>query len=112
MDFDFVEVFVLTRDQKIPPPYAWVNYYPVRGIQPGTTIHFLIRHSNLKNVTVDYGDGTVQPWAENSSHQYRQPGIYIITVRGEDAGAGPGIFHARVIVEDKLEQVGVRTDGG
>lgn len=98
-DSDFVEVFVLARNQKIPPPYAWINYYPVRGIHPGTEVRFLIRHANLKNVTIDYGDAQPQPWAENSSHQYSKPRTYIVTVRGEDAGGGPGIFHSRVIVE-------------
>ena len=98
-DADFLEVFVLSPSQKIPPPYVWINYYPVRDIQPGTEVRFLTRHANLRNLSIDYGDGIRQPWAESTTHSYQQPGLYVVTVRGESAGAGPGVFHVRVIVE-------------
>ena len=98
-DSDFVEVFVLSPSQKTPPPYVWINYYPVRGIRPGTEVRFLTRHANLRNLSIDYGDGVRQPWAEKTTHSYQRPGLYVVTVRGESAGAGPGVFHVRVIVE-------------
>jgi PKD repeat protein len=98
-DSDFVEVFVLPRDTKKGPPFAWINYYPIRGIRPGTEVAFLTRFSNLKNVTIDYGDGQILPWALNTTHKYEKSGTYLITVRGEDTGSGLGIFHVRVVVE-------------
>ncbi len=98
-DCDFVEVFVLSPVQKTPPPYAWINYYPVRGIRPGTEVRFLTRYANLRNLSIDYGDGVRQPWAESTTHSYERRGQYVVTIRGESAGAGPGLFHVRVIVE-------------
>jgi hypothetical protein len=98
-DSDFVEVFVLSRDQKQPPPFAWVNYYPIRGIRPGTEVRFLIRYSNMGDLKIDFGDGTSIPYAENSTHKFAKAGTYIVTVSGADSGSGPGILHARVIVE-------------
>lgn len=98
-DSDFVEVFVLSRDQVKPPPFAWINYYPIRGIRPGTDVEFLTRFSNMKAVSIDYGDGQVEPWALNTRHRYTKSGVYVVTVRGEDAGSGPGVFHVRVVVD-------------
>ncbi len=96
---DFVEVFVLSPQQKTPPPYALINYYPVRGIRPGVEVQFLTRYSNMKNVSIDYGDGAREPWTERSTHKYAKPGTFIATVRGENNGSGPGTFHVKVIVE-------------
>lgn len=98
-DLDFVEVFVLSKTQTQPPPFAWINYFPVRGIRPGTDIEFLTRSSNMKNVTIDFGDGHVEPWTETTRHSYKKSGVYVVTVRGEDSGSGPGVFHVRVVVE-------------
>lgn len=98
-DSDFVEVFVLPKDPKKGPPFAWINYYPVRAIKPGTEVTFLTRFSNLKDVTIDYGDGQSAPWALNTTHTYQKAGVYVVTVKGEDAGSGTGTFHVRVIVE-------------
>ena len=98
-DIDFVEVFVLNHEQRVPPPYAWINYYPIRGIRPGTPVLFLTRYSNLRGVTIDFGDGTEIPYREVAAHRYRRRGTYVVEVRGQDAGAGPGIFHVRVIVD-------------
>lgn len=98
-DIDFVEVFVLSRDQTNPPPFAWINYFPIRNILPGTEIEFLTRFSNMKSVAIDFGDGRKEPWAEHMTHRYEKSGVYIVTVRGADAGSGPGTFHVRVIVD-------------
>ena len=98
-DIDFVEVFVLTHEQRRPPPYAWINYYPIRGVRPGTPVLFLTRYSNLREVTIDFGDGTKIPWRMVTAHRYRKPGTYVVEVCGQDAGAGPGIFHVRVMVD-------------
>jgi hypothetical protein len=98
-DADFVEVFVLSRDQKQPPPFAWINYYPIRSIHPGTEIRFLTRYSNMRDVKIDFGDGNIVPYAENSTHKFAKSGTYIVTVSGADSGSGPGILHVRVIVE-------------
>jgi PKD domain/Peptidase family M23 len=98
-DSDFVEVFVLSPGQKTAPPYAWINYYPVRGIRPGTDVRFLTRCSSLRNLSIDYGDGVSEPSAESTTHSYQRRGTYVVTVRGESAGAGPGVFRVRVIVE-------------
>lgn len=98
-DSDFVEVFVLPKEPKKGPPFAWINYYPVRAIKPGTEVAFLTRFSNLKDLTIDFGDGQSVPWALNTTHRYQKAGIYLVTVKGQDAGSGPGTFHVRVIVE-------------
>ncbi|GHB86999.1 PKD domain-containing protein [Persicitalea jodogahamensis] len=99
-DRDFVEVFVLAKNQTMKPPRAWINYYPIRHIEPGDEVRFLIRHVNLQNLTIDYGDGTKAPWTEETRHRYAKPGNYVVTVTGESKGAGPGTFHVRVVVED------------
>lgn len=39
-----------------------------------------------------------KPYSEWPTHRYAQPGNYLITVKGKSTGAGPGIFHVRVIV--------------
>jgi hypothetical protein len=98
-DSDFVEVFVLPKDPKKGPPFAWINYYPVRDIKPGTEVSFLTRFSNLKDLTIDFGDGQSVPWALNTTHTYKKSGVYLVTVTGQDSGSGPGIFHVRVIVD-------------
>ena len=98
-DSDFVEVFVLSPDQKTSPPYAWINYYPVRAIHVGSEVQFLTRFANMKNVTIEYGDGERTAWSEKTAHRYNKAGTYVVTVRGQDAGSGPGTFHVRVIVE-------------
>jgi hypothetical protein len=103
-DRDFVEVFVLSRDLDMRPPRAWVSYYPIRGIRPGTEVRFLTRSRNIRNLTIDYGDGTQQPYAEWTTHRYAQPGNYVVSVKGEDAGAGPGAFRVRVIVEKEASR--------
>jgi hypothetical protein len=53
----------------------------------------------MKDVTIDFGDGRNVPWAENMMHRYEKSGTYVVTVRGADDGAGPGIFHVRVVVD-------------
>jgi len=98
-DIDFVEVFVLTHDQHRPPPYVWINYYPIRSIRPGTPVQFLTRYVNLREVTIDFGDGAKIPWQEVTAHRYSKPGTYVVEVRGQDAGSGPGVFHVRVNVD-------------
>ncbi|MBZ5565445.1 MAG: peptidoglycan DD-metalloendopeptidase family protein [Acidobacteriia bacterium] len=98
-ELDFVEVFVLTPEQHLPPPYAWINYYPIRGIRPGTPVEFLTRYTNLRDVAIDFGDGTKIPWRLVTAHRYQKPGTYVVEVCGQDAGAGPGVFHVRLIVE-------------
>jgi murein DD-endopeptidase MepM/ murein hydrolase activator NlpD len=98
-DVDFVEVFVLSKNQVKPPPFAMINYFPIRAIHPGTEITFLTRFSNMKDVTIDFGDGRVEPWAEVMTHSYKKSGRYLVTVKGQDAGSGPGTFHVRVIVD-------------
>jgi murein DD-endopeptidase MepM/ murein hydrolase activator NlpD len=98
-DLDFVEVFVLDRERKSPPPYVWINYYPVRNIRPGTDVRFLTRYVSLRDLIIDFGDGTKVPYAEMTTHRYRRPGTYVVTVSGMDDGTGPGIFKVRVVVE-------------
>lgn len=98
-DSDFVEVFVLDRKAKSRPPYALINYYPVRGIKPLTEVNFLTRYNNMKDVTIDFGDGTRVPYAEEIKHRYQKPGLYVVAVTGKDSGSGPGVFKVRVVVE-------------
>jgi murein DD-endopeptidase MepM/ murein hydrolase activator NlpD len=98
-DLDFVEVFVLDEENKKAPPYIWMNYYPIRGIKPGTEVRFLTRFSNVKNVKIDFGDGTTVAHALNLQHKYGKPGTYIVTAKGRDSGSGPGIFKVRVVIE-------------
>jgi len=33
------------------------------------------------------------------THSYKKSGRYLVTVKGQDAGSGPGTFHVRVIVD-------------
>jgi len=98
-EIDFVEVFVLDRNNKKMPPYIWMNYYPIRGIRPGTTVVFLTRRSNTKDVVLDFGDGARAPWSETLKHSYAKPGVYIVTTTGADVGSGPAVFKVRVVVE-------------
>jgi len=100
-DLDFVEVFVLSKQQHAAPPYALIDYYPIRGIRPGTEIAFLTRYNNMRDVTIDFGDGTVVPYAENTTHKFGRSGTYVVTVKGTDAGSGPGTLKVRVIVEQQ-----------
>lgn len=98
-DSDFVEIFVLSRDQKQMPPYAIIDYYPIRGIRPGTEVRFLVHYSHMRDVKIDFGDGTIVPYALDTTHRFERPGTHVVTVSGADSGSGPGLFHARVIVE-------------
>ena len=98
-DLDFVEVYVLDRENKKRPPYGIINYYPIRGIQPGAQVQFLIHYNNMKDVVIDFGDGTETPCRGTLRHRYPAPGTYVVTLKGEDNGSGPGTFKARVIVE-------------
>jgi len=96
---DFVEIFVLSAEQRQPPPYAWINYYPIRGIRPGDEVKFLTRFAHMKEVTIDFGDGHVQPYSLNTVHRYAKPGVFNVTVRGQNSGSGPGVFHVRVFID-------------
>jgi PKD repeat protein len=53
----------------------------------------------MKDVTIDFGDGQSQAYALNTTHRYAKPGVYKVTVRGQDSGSGPGVFHVRVFVD-------------
>lgn len=96
---DFLEIFVLDRNNKKPPPFIWMNYYPIRGIRAGTPVRFLTRFSHTKDVTLDFGDGTKVPREEMLEHRYAKPGTYVVTATGADAGSGPAVFKLRVVVE-------------
>ncbi len=96
---DFVEVFVHDRSAADAPPNGWVNYFPVRGIKPEIDVEFLSHASRMKNVTIDFGDGTSSQHKNRLFHRYRRPGTYVVTLSGESAGAGPGTFRLAVIVE-------------
>lgn len=96
---DFVEVFVLSLEQRKPPPYAWINYFPIRGVRAGDEVRFQTRFSNLRDVTIEFGDGQSAPYSLESRHRYAKPGEYVVTVRGADSGSGEGVFHVCVIVE-------------
>jgi murein DD-endopeptidase MepM/ murein hydrolase activator NlpD len=98
-DLGFTEVFVLDREVKRPPPFGWINYYPVHAIRPGTVVQFLVRSSNMRPESIDYGDGTCVPWKETTEHSYKLPGLYVVTFRGGDSGSGVGVFHVRVVVD-------------
>ena len=98
-DLGFTEVFVLDQEVKRPPPFGWINYYPIRAIRPGTVVQFLVRSSNMRPESIDYGDGTRVPWKETTEHSYDHRGLFVVTFRGGDIGAGVGVFHVRVVVE-------------
>ena len=96
---DLVEVFVLSREQKHMPPYAWINYYPVRRVRRGTNVIFVTRFARMKDVRIDFGDGTDPvAWEETVSHVYRKAGTYFVRVTGDDSGSGAGVFQVRVVV--------------
>ncbi len=95
----FLQVNVLPRRPQHQPPYALINYYPVRGIRPGTPVRVESAVRGMKDVQVDFGDGTAVPWKDRLTHRYQRPGTYLVTLSGEDAGAGPGIFRTAVVVE-------------
>jgi len=97
-DSDFVEVFVLERGAKQGAPYGFIDYYPVRGIRPGTEVRFHTRYPRGPDVTIDFGDGSRIPYAETATHRFAAPGTYVVTVSGPDRGAGPGTLRARVVV--------------
>jgi murein DD-endopeptidase MepM/ murein hydrolase activator NlpD len=98
-DLDFVQAFVLDRSNKKMPPYIWMNYYPIRGIRPGTVIQFWTDYAHTKDVLLDFGDRTQVSWARTLYHAYRKPGTYIVTATGADSGSGPGVFKVRVVVD-------------
>ncbi len=95
----FVQVYVLPRQARRQPPYAILNYHPVRGVWAGTPLELRSLVRGMKNARVDFGDGTVVEWKQRLLHRYRRPGTYLITLSGEDTGAGPGIFRTAVVVE-------------
>jgi len=102
-DSDFVEVFVLDRENKKSPPFAWIGYYPIRGIKPDAPVEFrtYFWFMDKNTVQIDFGDGTKQPveFGKSFTHKYAKPGVYLISLTGADAGSGPGTFHSRLIVE-------------
>jgi murein DD-endopeptidase MepM/ murein hydrolase activator NlpD len=98
-DLDFVHVSVLDRENRKQPPYAGIYYYPVRGVKPGVPVRFLVRIANIRDVTIDFGDGAHLPHKPDLTHTYSKAGAYVVTVEGKDNGSGPGAFKTRVVVE-------------
>lgn len=97
--WDFVQVHVLPRQPRKQPPFAVLDYHPVRGVRPGVPVNFESVVHGMKNVRVDFGDGTVVPWQQRLTHRYERPGAFLVSLSGDDAGAGPAVFRTVVIVE-------------
>jgi murein DD-endopeptidase MepM/ murein hydrolase activator NlpD len=98
-DSDFVEVFVLDRNQTQMPPFTMIYYYPVRGIHAGDEVEFDIRSNKKGPATIDYGDGEKAQWSETTRHRYTKPGTYIVSLTKPDSGAGPSVFRSRIVIE-------------
>jgi len=97
--WDFVQVYVLPQQPRQAPPFAVLNYYPVRGLRPGEPVIFEGALRRLGKARLDFGDGTVVEWQPRLLHRYARPGTYIVTLSGENAGAGRAVFRTAVVVE-------------
>jgi PKD repeat protein len=62
-------------------------------------VEFLSVAKNMAEPVIDFGDGTVVPFEKRLRHTYERPGIYVVTLRGEDSGTGPGSFRSPLRVE-------------
>lgn len=100
------------------PPFGYLNTWPVRGVNPDEWVHVSFHGLGTGRAQIDFGDGSrpaaleygaselpggAEPelpataWAK---HGYRSPGWYVVTVRCEDAGAGPAELKTVVRVEE------------
>lgn len=95
-DYVMVSVF---EDRGCDVPWAYISYYPVRGIKAGESVEFSCSYRNMENVIIDFGDGTISACNKKCMHSYNASGEYVVAIRGESTGGGPGHFKVCVMVE-------------
>ncbi len=115
VSYDFSVVIVVDREHPerlVPSIHA--NFYPTRGIRPGDPVTFKVRSFNTTTgkEAWDFGDGSPKVEVQSdgnavklapdgyavTTHQYKQPGDYVVRVtRSNEHGvAAVGHLHVHV----------------
>ena len=99
------------------PPAVNVAYWPTFGIKPGDEVTFKARSFGVQRddgrEEWDFGDDSPPVFTQSNSsggahaadgyaettHRYRKPGDYIVTVRRTNMLGLTGVDHVHVIVE-------------
>ncbi len=118
VDYDFALVQVVDRrspDQQAPRVHA--AYWPTFGIGPGDEVTFKVRTFRVEpdegQETWDFGDGSPAVTTHSpgnadphdpqgyavTTHRYRQPGHYVVSVERANRRGEIGTAHLHVIVE-------------
>ncbi len=123
VDYDFAYVRVMNPDKaEYRIPHLHASYHPSLGVRPGHEVTFMARIFSTSHgyETWDFGDGspTVQTrsrdgqWRDpdvemhardgyaSITHQYREPGHYIVRVERTNEHGEPAIAHLHVVVEE------------
>jgi len=120
VDYDFALVQVVDRqwpDRQAPRVHA--AYWPTFGIKPGDEVTFKVRSFRVDrdegHEVWDFGDGTppvkvqsdgnANPHAKDgyavTTHHYKQPGHYIVSVERTNRRGETGMDHLDVLVEPR-----------
>jgi hypothetical protein len=96
---DYLQVRVYDPKQPMPIARGWMHYTPMRGLKAGTEITFWNRLSEMKNVQIDFGDGSRKAFASQTIHAFAKPGLYTVTASGAGPYEEPATVRLRVVVE-------------
>ena len=100
-DRDFAQIRVYHPEQNRELAYGWLHYTPVRGIIPGYPVIFWNRFTNtVGDVLIDFGDGSQKRAIDHEiTHMFDNPGVYTVTLSGQDRFDNKVETKVRVIVE-------------
>ena len=120
IDYDFAPVKVVDHNHpEYQPPRVHAAYWPTFGIKPGDEVTFKVRSFGVDRgdgrEVWDFGDGSPAAWTQSNSsgdahaddgyavttHRYREPGDYLVTVRRTNQRGETGTDHLHVIVEPR-----------
>jgi len=122
--YDFAKIFVLPRDNpRRRPPDVHAAYWPTRAVKPGDQVTFKVITRDIPpgegQETWDFGDGSPTVMTQSNfappakgkrveyesiakyattTHVYRRPGDYIVSVRRTNDRGETGIDHLYVEV--------------
>lgn len=106
VDFAVVQVFDPDMPMELAPPSINVTYWPTTQIKPGQEVFFKTRTFRCEGGSEiwDFGDGAFGKTKSKDeyatvSHHYKEPGMYIVTVRRRSANDTTAMARVRVIVE-------------
>ncbi len=101
-DRDYLQVRVFDPRRGRDMARGWIYMAPGRGLEPGRPALFWNRLTAVQDAVIDFGDGSKpRPFPSQTSHVYREPGLYTVTASGSGPEGEPAAVRLRVIVSEQ-----------